>query len=239
MNDYSERYDLKPAAAWLRGHALRTGVPNIDKELLDMPLEVLTDAELSAIVEAGERTGQKLYPFKTGKTELPRVRRVLSFLHGIEFETLLDVGSGRGVFLLPFMEEFPQVQVTSLELLDKRVAFLNELAAGGYSQLTAYNKNICDQPFPENSFDVVTLLEVLENIPEVEKAVAAAVKMARKYVVVSVPSKEDDNPEHIHLLTKDILTKLFADAGCTKLHFGGINGHLILVANVEESQKEE
>ena len=239
MNDYSERYDLKPAAAWLRGHALRTGVPNIDKELLDMPLEVLTDAELSAIVEAGERTGQKLYPFKTGKTELPRVRRVLSFLYGIEFETLLDVGSGRGVFLLPFMEEFPQVQVTSLELLDKRVAFLNELAAGGYSQLTAYNKNICDQPFPENSFDVVTLLEVLEHIPEVEKAVAAAVKMARKYVVVSVPSKEDDNPEHIHLLTKDILTKLFADAGCTKLHFGGINGHLILVANVEESQKEE
>lgn len=239
MNDYSERYDLKPAAAWLRGHALRTGVPNIDKELLDMPLEVLTDAELSAIVEAGERTGQKLYPFKTGKTELPRVRRVLSFLHGIEFETLLDVGSGRGVFLLPFMEEFPQVQVTSLELLDKRVTFLNELAAGGYTQLTAYNQNLCDQPFLENCFDVVTLLEVLEHIPEVGKAVAAAVKMARKYVVVSVPSKEDDNPEHIHLLTKDILTKLFADAGCTKLHFGGINGHLILVANVEESQKEE
>ena len=234
MNDYSERYDLKPAAAWLRGHALRTGVPNIDKELLEMPLEVLTDAELSTIVEAGERTGQKLYPFKTGKTELPRVRRVLSFLHGIEFETLLDAGSGRGVFLLPFLEEFSHVQVTSLDLLDKRVAFLNELSAGGYSQLTAYNKNICDQPFPEDNFDVVTLLEVLEHIPEVEKAVAAAVKMARKYVVVSVPSKEDDNPEHIHLLTKDILTKLFADAGCTKLHFGGVNGHLIMMATIEE-----
>ncbi len=59
MNKYSERYDLKPAAAWLRGHALRTGVPNIDKELLEMPLEVLTDAELSEIVEAGEQMGQK------------------------------------------------------------------------------------------------------------------------------------------------------------------------------------
>ena len=180
------------------------------------------------------QTGQKLYPFKTGKAELPRVRQVLGFLHGIEFETLLDVGSGRGVFLLPFMEEFPQVQVTSLDLLDKRVTFLNELAAGGYSQLMAYNKNICDQPFPDNSFDVVTLLEVLEHIPEVDKAVAAAVKMAKKYVVVSVPSKEDDNPEHIHLLTKDILTKLFADAGCTKLHFGGVNGHLIMMATIEK-----
>ena len=231
---YSERYDLKSAAAWLRGHSMKTGVPEIDSELLEMPLEVLTDAELSAIVEIGVTTGQKLYPFKTGKAELPRVRQVLGFLHGIEFESLLDVGSGRGVFLLPFMEEFPRVQVTSLDLLDKRVTFLNELAAGGYSQLTAYNKNICDRPYPENSFDVVTLLEVLEHIPEAGKAVVAAVKMARKYVVVSVPSKEDDNPEHIHLLTKDILTKLFADAGCTKLHFGGVNGHLIMMATVEK-----
>ena len=232
MNTYAERYHLKSAAAWLRGHAIRTGARTIDAELLEMPLEVLTDEELAAIVEAGEKTWQKLYPFKTGKSELPRVRQVLGFLHGIEFETLLDVGSGRGVFLLPFMEEFPRVQVTSLDLLDKRVTFLNELAAGGYSQLTAYLKNICDQPFSENSFDVVTLLEVLEHIPEADKAVAAAVKMARRYVVVSVPSKEDDNPEHIHLLTKDILTKLFADAGCTKLHFGGVNGHLIMMATI-------
>lgn len=234
MYDYSERYDLKPAAAWLRGHALRTGVPNIDKELLDMPLEVLTEAELSTIVEAGEQTGQKLYPFKIGKAELPRVRRVLSFLHGIEFEALLDVGSGRGVFLLPFLKAFPHVQVTSLDLLEKRVTFLNELAAGGYSQLTVCNKNICDQPFPENSFDVVTLLEVLEHIPEVDRAVAAAVKMAKQYVVVTVPSKPDDNPEHIHLLTKDILTELFTSAGCTKLHFSGVNGHLIMTATIEK-----
>ena len=233
MNDYSERYNLKQAAAWLRGHAVKTGTPAIDPELQEMPLEVLTDDELSSIVEIGETTGQKLYPFKTGKVDLPRVRQVLGFLHGIEFETLLDVGSGRGVFLLPFMEEFPQVQVTSLDLLDKRVTFLNELAAGGYSQLTAYNKNICDQPFPDNSFDVVTLLEVLEHIPEVEKAVAAAVKMAKQYVVVSVPSRPDDNPEHIHLLTKDILTELFAHAGCTKLHFGGVSGHLIMMATIE------
>ena len=236
MDTYAERYNLKPAAAWLRGHALKTGVPEMDPELLEMPLEVLTDEELASIVALGERTGQKLYPFKNGKSELPRVRQVLGFLHGIEFETLLDVGSGRGVFLLPFMEEFPQVQVTSLDLLDKRVTFLNELSTGGYSQLTAYNKNICDQPFPDDSFDVVTLLEVLEHIPEVEKAVAAAVKMARNYVVVSVPSKEDDNPEHIHLLTKDILTKLFADAGCTKLHFGGVNGHLIMMATIESEE---
>lgn len=232
MVNYEERYDLLPAAAWLRGHSLKTGIPVIRQELLDMPLEVLTDDELNEIVDAGAKSEQKLYPFKNGKAELPRVRRVMSFLHGVEFETLLDVGSGRGVFLLPFMAEFPEVKITSLDLLEKRVVFLNELAAGGYSQLTAMQKNLCDQPFTEGSFDVVTLLEVLEHIPEVDKAIAAAVRMAKQYVVVTVPSKPDDNPEHIHLLTKDILTDLFHQAGCDKLHFGGVEGHLFLVAAI-------
>lgn len=234
MENYEERYDLIPAAAWLRGHSLKTGIPAIRQELLDMPLEVLTDAELNEIVDAGVKSEQKMYPFKNGKAELPRVRRVMSFLHGVEFGTMLDVGSGRGVFLLPFMAEFPEVKITSLDLLEKRVVFLNELSAGGYSQLTAMQENLCDQPFPENSFDVVTLLEVLEHIPEVEKAIAAAVKMAKQYVVVTVPSKPDDNPEHIHLLTKEILTDLFHRAGCDKLHFGGVEGHLFLVAALKE-----
>ena len=31
-----------------------------------------------------------------------------------------------------------------------------------------------------------------------------------------MPSKTDDNPEHIHLLTKEKLTQMFGAAGCTK-----------------------
>lgn len=43
MDEYTQRYDLLPAAAWLRGHSLKTGTPAIRAELLEMPLEVLTD----------------------------------------------------------------------------------------------------------------------------------------------------------------------------------------------------
>ncbi|MDO4331030.1 MAG: hypothetical protein Q4C66_17070 [Lachnospiraceae bacterium] len=35
--------------------------------------------------------------------------------------------------------------------------------------------------------------ELLEHIPEVEQAVKAAVNMAKQYVVVTVPSKPDNN----------------------------------------------
>ena len=233
MNELMEKYDIQTAAAWIRGHAKSTGVPELSEELLLKDIAELSEEELCFIVEAGRKTELKLYPFKNGTQILPRVRRTIGFLYSLQFETMLDVGSGRGVFLIPFMKEFPWVQVTSLDLLDKKVVFLNELSAGGFTQMHAEKKNICDQPFQDNSFDVVTLLEVLEHIPEVEKAIAAAVKMAKQYVVVSVPSKPDDNPEHIHLLTKEKLTKMFGDAGCTKLHFDGVEGHLFMVAVIE------
>ena len=66
----------------------------------------------------------------------------------------------------------------------------------------------------------------------------AAVRLARRYVVVTVPSKPDNNPEHIHLLTKDKLTGLFLRAGCEKLKFGGVSGHLMAVASLS-CRKEE
>ena len=94
----------------------------------------------------------------------------------------------------------------------------------------------CDQPYADDSFDVVTMLEVLEHIPKVGNAVAAAVKMAKQYVVVTVPSKPDNNPEHIHLLTKEKLTRLFGAAGCTRLHFDGVEGHLFMVAAVKNEE---
>ena len=231
-NDLEERYDLYTAAAWILGHARNTGIPALPPELAGKLAGACTEKEILSIVTAGKEAELKLYPFKTGTQGLQRVRRVIGFLHSVSFETMLDVGSGRGVFLIPFMKEFPWVNVTSLDLLEKRVTFLNELADGGFGQLHAEQKDICHQPFPDHSFDVVTLLEVLEHIPEVEKAVAAAVRMAKQYVVVTVPSKPDNNPEHIHLLTKARLTEMFGAAGCTRLHFDGVEGHLFLVAAV-------
>lgn len=230
MNDIEERCDVKTAAAWILGHARRTGIPALPESLLRKTSEECSKEELLQIVMAGMEAELKLYPFKSGTQTLARTRRTLGFLHSVSFETMLDVGSGRGVFLIPFMKEFPWVKVTSLDLLEKRVTFLNELADGGFTQLHAGQKDICSQPFPDDSFDIVTMLEVLEHIPEVEKAVSAAVHMARQYVVVTVPSKPDDNPEHIHLLTKDRLTQMFAEAGCSRLHFDGVEGHLFMVA---------
>ena len=233
-----ERYDVRTAAAWILGRARRTGVPALPESLLRRPPGAFSDEEASQVIKTGLAAGLKLYPFKLGTQGLARTRRVLGFLRSVPFDTVLDVGSGRGVFLIPFLKEFPAVRVTALDLLEKRVTFLNELADGGFPQLRALQADVCGQPFPDGSFDVVTMLEVLEHIPAVEKAVSAAVRMAGRYVVVTVPSKPDSNPEHIHLLTKDRLTALFTDAGCSRLHFGGVEGHLFLVAAKDQEGAE-
>lgn len=217
--------------AYIRGVSLRTGVPALCEPLLKKPLSCLTEGEKEEILLSGKKAELKLYRFKN-MGELPRVQKVMGFLKGVWPENLLDIGSGRGVFLFPFLAQFPYVPVTSLDILDHRVEFLNDLTLGGIDRLTALKEDLCSWEAEEKSFDVVTMLEVLEHIPDVEKAVMNAVRLAKRYVVVTVPSKEDNNPEHIHLLTKDILTDIFTRAGAKSLHFDGVNGHLFMTARV-------
>lgn len=229
-NNEKEYYSCL-AASYLRGRAFRMGCTEmLPLPLLDKEPQQLTEEEKTLLPEWFQQENLKIYPFKKNHELLPRVKKVLGFLHAVQPENLLDVGSGRGAFIFPFLEKFPWVEVTSIDLLDHRVEVLQNIHCGGVERLRAVQADLCDQPFPGNSFDIVTLLEVLEHIPDVEKAVQAAVHMARRYIVVTVPSKPDNNPEHIHLLTKQRLTELFKNAGCTKLQFDGVLGHLFLVA---------
>ena len=229
-----ERYYSTFACAQVRGQAIRKGVDlGLDPDLLEKPLELLNDDEKSAILDRAKESGMKLYHFKRSDGTLPRVTRVLGFLKAIYFESLLDVGSGRGVFLLPFLEKFPYIPVTSIDIIDRRVEMLSDITKGGIDRLIVKKASICDRPFPPRSFDVVTLLEVLEHIPDVESAIRSAVETARKYVIVTVPSKEDSNPEHIHLLTKDVLTRYFNACGVTKLSFESVPGHLFMIARID------
>ena len=216
------------AAAYVRGHVINNG-GELSDELVRTPLENLTDTQLNAVIACGRQHELKLYRFKE-KEDLPRVKAVLGFLRAISPSSLLDVGSGRGAFLFPFLRDFPDVPVTSLDILPFRVEFLRMIRDGGIERLSALQEDICVWDAPDNSFDVVTLLEVLEHIPQVERAVGNAVRIAKRYIVVSVPSKPDNNPEHIHLLSKDRLTALFGAAGVKKLHFSGVNGHLLMTA---------
>lgn len=131
---------------------------------------------------------RKEHYFKV-KEDLPRAQVVLGFLRGIvpagQCQSLLDVGSGRGVFLFPLLRDFPDMEVTSLDILPHRVELLQCLREGGISNLHPLQEDICTWNAPDKSFDVVTMLEVMEHIPDTEAVVCNAIRLARNYVIVS------------------------------------------------------
>jgi len=230
----SESYYSKFAAAYVRGVVTQrqgTDQPfDLKLSLQKKNLDELSVDEIDEILKTGKTMGLKLYRFKNIHDELPRVKKVLGFLKSVEMKNILDVGSGRGVFLWPCLNTFPWIEVTCIDILPHRVDMINTVRVGGIDNLVSLAGDICDTPIAEKSFDVVTMLEVLEHIPDTLSAIRAAVNIAKKYVVVSVPSGPDDNTEHIHLITKNMLTDIFSQAGCNRLHYDGVSGHLIMTA---------
>jgi 2-polyprenyl-3-methyl-5-hydroxy-6-metoxy-1,4-benzoquinol methylase len=216
VKDYGgERYFTRLAAAYVRGKLGRVAPQLADGEL----------------VAAGLAAGLRLHKFKRN-AELPRVRKVLGVLRGLTPASLLDVGSGRGTFLWPLLDTFPELEVTSIDVNPVRVADISAVSEGGLRNLRALRMDAGAMELEDNHVDVVTALEVLEHLPSPHKAAAEAVRVAGRYVVASVPSKEDDNPEHVHLFDARGFESLFLDAGARGVKVDYVLNHMIAVVKV-------
>jgi 2-polyprenyl-3-methyl-5-hydroxy-6-metoxy-1,4-benzoquinol methylase len=219
------------AAAYVRG-ALRAELETPGgAALLTAPLADLADTELAALIQIGRERGLRLHRFKR-TMGLPRVHAVLGILHGITPTELLDIGSGRGAFLWPLLDALPWLPVTAVDVLDHRVIDMERVSAGGITMLTAARADATNLSFAAGSFDVVTMLEVLEHIPDTAVALRSALRVARRFAILSVPSRPDGNPGHIHLFSAARLAALLYEYGAARVTIEQVPGHLIAVAKV-------
>jgi len=182
----------------------------------------------TASIEDGLAAGLRLHKFKQN-SELPRVRRVLSILRGLAPESLLDVGSGRGTFLWPLMANFSETQVTAIDVSEQRTSDIDAVHRGGIHRLRAFRMDVCNTTFPDATFDGVTILEVLEHLRNPDAALREALRVARRFVIATVPSTPDDNPEHIHLFTVDRLKEMATAAGCERPKIEHVLNHRVLI----------
>ena len=209
----TDRYYNRVAAAFVRGR-LSIGAGVDDDELL----------------ERGRLAGLKLHHFKT--TSLRRVMVVLDILQGLQPQTLLDIGAGRGAFLWPLLHAFPELPVTVFEVLEQRVRDIDSVRLGGYANLHAVVKDISSPTGESESFDIVTILEVLEHLEDPLAAATECVRRADRFVIASVPSRPDDNPEHIRLFSGETLTELFINAGAKRVSLQYVPEHNVAVVSV-------
>ncbi|PYS52383.1 MAG: hypothetical protein DMF68_01835 [Acidobacteria bacterium] len=210
-----DRYFTRLAAAFVQG------------KLGHFPSHLSPDE----IIEAGLANGLRLHKFKRN-AELPRVRKVLGILQGLRPNSLLDIGSGRGTFLWPLLDLFPHLNVTAVDFNPVRVADINCVRAGGIFNLQALQMDANHLDLKDDYADVVTALEVFEHLSSPARAAAEAVRVARKFVVASVPSMEDENPEHIQLFDKQGFESLLLSAGARSVKIDYILNHMIAVARV-------
>ena len=206
-----ESHYLSLAAAYCRG---RLGEGALDDD---------------AAVEAGQAAGLRLHRFKR-TAGLPRVRRVIGALRGLGPGRLLDLGTGRGVFLWPLIDEVPGLRILATDRLAHRVAELAAVGRGGLDRLEVARMDATRLAVRDRAFDVVTALEVLEHIPDTAAAVREAMRAAARAVIATVPSHEDDNPEHIHLFDGARLEGMFRAAGARRVSIDHVRGHIVAVA---------
>jgi ubiquinone/menaquinone biosynthesis C-methylase UbiE len=215
--DLARRYYLDLACAFIRGR------------LADAP-----DLPLDELFRYGAAAGLRLHKFKRSAI-LPRVRRIFGYFHQLAPDSLLDIGSGRGVFLWPLLDTFPHLRVHCIDVREDRVADIQAVAAGGVERLSAAVEDVSKLSIPDGSFAGATILEVLEHLEHPERAVAEAVRVAREFVAVSVPSKPDDNPEHIRLFDGESLTNLFLQAGVRRVSVDHVLNHIVALAVLDRS----
>jgi SAM-dependent methyltransferase len=192
---------------------------------------VLGDPSLDDDAALARGADLELHRFKR-TAGLPRVRAVLGALRGFAAERIVDLGSGRGAFVWPLLDALPHVAITATDKLAHRALLFAHVARGGIERLTAARADITALPFADASADCVTALEVLEHLPGEGPARAAreAVRVARVAVIASVPSHEDDNPDHVHLFDGRHLEQLFRDAGARRVAIDHVLNHIVVVA---------
>lgn len=110
-----------------------------------------------------------------------------------ECNSLLDVGGAQGLYV---------------EVAESLGYFAVDCDIAR-SYLLRANKNLAkvegdaqELPFKDNAFDLVMMNRTLEYVPDDEKALSEAARVARKYLIASVPNKSASPLEKVYSITR-------------------------------------
>jgi ubiquinone/menaquinone biosynthesis C-methylase UbiE len=144
--------------------------------------------------------------------------------------SLVDLGTGRGRLLWQLLETMPELDIVTVDRDPRHVERIEAMRAGGIARLRSIVGDVENVPLPDRSADGVTALEVLEHADNPEQVAREALRLARRFLIISVPSVRDDNPEHIHLFDAPTLEALLYGAGARRVTVRQVPGHYLALA---------
>ena len=129
---------------------------------------------------------------KYGSTN-PAVKRLMAGFHGTldelwakaAPESVLDVGCGEGVLTLEWAERLGDGRVIGIDLDDPNLRA--EWTGRSRPNLEFRVEEATSLSFADGEFDLAAATEVLEHVPDPEATVAEMARVARRWLLVSVP----------------------------------------------------
>lgn len=95
---------------------------------------------------------------------------------------VLEIGVGEGEVMARVVERFPDASVAGLDLPDA------ELAEGWRARgLPCLFGDATRLPFADGTFDLVLAIEVLEHVPDPDRALQELARVSTRWLVASVP----------------------------------------------------
>lgn len=124
------------------------------------------------------------HPLTQGFFYREKMRAIYRISPDIGFETILEVGGGQGGLTALL---YPQAKITNL---DFNPEYANA-PCNQQEQVTFVCGDATNLPFEDQSFDAVTMFDVLEHISDHEKAVSEALRVLKSggFLLVSSPNE--------------------------------------------------
>jgi 2-polyprenyl-3-methyl-5-hydroxy-6-metoxy-1,4-benzoquinol methylase len=144
-------------------------------------------------------TGVTQEPVPTGNTydkygsTNPVVRKLMAgfegtleeLWHQAAPESILDVGCGEGVLTEQWADKLGSGRIVGIDLDDPKLkAEWDKRLRGNLEYRVEDATNLS---FADDEFDMATAIEVLEHVPDPERTVSEMARVAKRWVLVSVP----------------------------------------------------